>query len=212
VNGRGAVLPAVLAVLVAAGVLAGGCGIPIEATARTISPAQVPPNVLEPPSTTTPSDSGSCTSDCVTVSVYFTSAGTHVVPVSRPVPATSDSLTTVLGLLFKGPNAGEQGLDIQSALGTRVHLLSPVQVAHGVATVDLNAAFGTLSGNREILAVAQVVYTVSAPNSASLGVEFEIDGAQTEVPLATGALSPVPVHESQYASLLSPASSTTSAP
>jgi hypothetical protein len=63
-----------------------------------------------------------------------------------------------------------------------------------VVTVNLNTAFGEITGADTELAVAQVVATVVAQTTLGTGVIFEIDGEQTSVPIASGSQVAGPVY------------------
>ncbi len=67
-----------------------------------------------------------------------------------------------------------------------------------VVTVNLNEAFGEITGTNTELAVAQVVATVAAESGRTTGVIFQIEGEQTSVPVASGAQVPGPVYVSQF--------------
>lgn len=193
---------AVLAALLGCGMLLAACGIPTEATARTIPASQVPFELLSP---VNPSTSGSKPGP-VQVEVYFTSTGDRVVPEPGYVAPPAD-LAAVISVLLKGPSITEERAGLQTGLGIDVRLLRS-SVSSDVVTLDFDTAFGQISGPQEVLAVAQVVFTVvSKLASTQVGVLFEIDGAPIDVPTSTGALVPGPVHESEYATLLAPAAS-----
>ena len=191
----------------AAGLALAACGIPTQPTASPISPNQLPAHLPPARPTVTP-----CTkSGCISVDVYFVTPSAHLAPFARVVPRDA-KLATVVRSLLAGPTAAEQADGITTALGSDIHLLSTdVTAGNKIATLDFSAGFGTLSGIREVLGVAQVVYTVTAIMPGA-GVIFEIAGAQTEVPLETGRLWTGAVHEVQYASLLTPTTPATTTP
>ena len=64
----------------------------------------------------------------------------------------------------------------------------------GIVTVNMNAAFGDITGNSIELAVAQIVATVATENGLNTGVVFEIDGQRTSVPIANGSQVTAPVY------------------
>jgi spore germination protein GerM len=70
----------------------------------------------------------------------------------------------------------------------------------GVATVDLGGNFGQLAGAGQVLAVAQIVFTVTELAGIH-AVAFTLDGQAIAVPAANGAQVDTPVTRSQYASL-----------
>ena len=64
----------------------------------------------------------------------------------------------------------------------------------GIVTVNMNAAFGAITGTNIELAVGQVVATVGAENGPTTGVLFEIDGQRISVPIANGSQVNSPVY------------------
>lgn len=189
-------LRAATAGLCAAGLgalLLSGCGIPLESSAQPVAV----PRVISP-STTFPSTATNQTN----VNVYFTSSG-RIVPRLRAVSIHQELADAVHELLL-GPTVDEQRTGIATALGYGT--IHPLSLHHGggVVTVNFSADFGLLSGPQEVLAVAQVVYTVAAVDPGE-GVVFELDGAVIEVPVEDGALVNGPVHASQYGGLVAAA-------
>lgn len=195
--------------LVAAGVAGGlvvlaGCGVPIQNGPQAIS---VSPHLLSGPPQTTTTTTEPLYADAVTV--FFTRTG-KVAPVQREVPAPV-TLQGILQLLVAGPTTLEATNGYQSAFNRTVRVLGADAVATR-ATVDFNRAFGLISGVQEVLAVAQVVLTITTDEPAITEVAFQIEGQPAEVPSATGALEPSPVTRAQYAGLVAPATAATAAP
>ena len=106
-------------------------------------------------------------------------------------------LKSILTALFAGPDQAEAQLGIGTAIPTDVAVLS-VTTQGSVVTVNLNEAFGEITGTNTELAVAQVVATVAAESGLTTGVIFQIEGEQTSVPVASGAQVPGPVYLSQF--------------
>jgi len=182
--------------------LAAGCGVPTQAAPQTIPRAQVPFHLLDPeaPTTTTTTPPPPFT---VPVLVYLVaSTGQNLVSSQRLV-APPAQLSAVLDALLAGPTAGELALGTQTAISSEVRVLG-ASVNGGVATVNFNSAFGEIVGPQQVLAVAQVVFTVTSQLSPETGVTFEIGGTPTNVPIATGAQVPGPVHLLQYVALAPP--------
>ncbi|HVX20358.1 MAG TPA: GerMN domain-containing protein [Acidimicrobiales bacterium] len=208
------VVVAVVALAVAA-VVAAGCGVPAGGGARVIPRNQVPFGLLSPHlPTTTPTS----TPSGEPVKVFFLdSAEQYLTPRTRLVGPKA-TLTTVLELLLRGPYTNE----IEES-GTRTAITPAVQllrssVSAKVVTVDFNQAFGEISGTQEILAVAQVVYTVAAqfPSPAAVEVQFELNGGPVQVPNENGAEVQGPVTVGDYVALTpqsaAAATTTTTAP
>ena len=173
------------------GILVAGCGIPTQQQPSAISPSRVPPGLVNPdlPSTTTTQPRAS-SEDSVTI--YLLGPTFELVPVQRVVPI-KDPLRSILTALFAGPDRTEAKLQIGTAIPTDVAV--PSVVPRGsVVTVNLNTAFGEITGADTELAVAQVVATVVAQTTLGTGVIFEIDGEQTSVPIASGSQVAGPVY------------------
>lgn len=190
---------AVAAVLAAGGLALSACGIPTQATARTIPDSQVPPDVLAPFTATTRAPTHAAT---VRVYVYFTLTNDSVQPQARLVKPPP-SLPSVMDVLLSGPTTHERfATGLGTALGAGVRLLT-AHTSGDVVTLNFNTAFGELSGDQEVLGVAQVVYTAAGElKDPAVGVQFEINGNPIDVPLANGAGVGTPVHEQDYYTLL----------
>ncbi|HVC15372.1 MAG TPA: GerMN domain-containing protein [Acidimicrobiales bacterium] len=194
----------VVAVAAVAGLALASCGIPTQPSASPIAAGQIQPTLPVTQPTASP-----CTkSGCTKVTVFFVTSAGRLRAYQRVVP-TPPKIGTVIGALLVGPTTKERATGTQTALGSGIRLTSVQQTPNRkTVTLNFNGRFGTLSGARERLGVAQVVYTVTAVKP-DVGVIFEIDNAQTEVPLETGFLWTGPVHEAQYATLLTPTTTTT---
>jgi len=187
--------------LVALGSLAAGCGIPTAAAPRPIAKSAIPFQLLSPTSpagaTTTTTPPASFT---VPVSIYLVGPTQQNLVSTQRLVAPPAPLDTVLDALLAGPTVAESALGISTAFPSSVRVLSAT-VANGVATVNFNAAFGNISGQSAVLAVAQVVFTVTSELTPETGVLFEIEGTPTTVPDASGAQVAGPVHVLQYLTL-----------
>jgi hypothetical protein len=174
-----------------------GCSIPTQGAPSAIPPSRVPFGLLakHPPTTTTiPS------AVYVPVKVFFFGPSNQLQPVQRNV-STPAPLTAILAALLAGPSKSEAP-ELTTAIPNDVHVISASFNA-GVATVNMNAAFGAITGNNALEAVAQVVYTVAAAYGSDTGVLFEIQKQHTKVPLANGSLEPGPVYVSQFVGVTS---------
>jgi spore germination protein GerM len=189
--------------LVAVAVAASACGVVAGGGAHAIPPDQVPFHLLtkRPPSTTTTTAPAA-----VPVTVYFVSrAGQTLTTAPRTVPV-QNTLRTVVHALLAGPTTVEKSYGVRTAISQDVQLLRakperPTGTT-GVVTLDFNQAFGAISGTQQVVAVAQIVYTVTAYLGVGYGVEFQIDGVPTDVPTATGAQVTGAVRRTTYASLV----------
>lgn len=204
---------AVVGLLTASLAVLAGCGVPTQSGPHALSASQIPPGLSNnQPPTTPPTTAPKYKQP---VQIYFTRTNNkYVAPVSPqkdvPPPVTLMSILEVL--VTTGPSTVDIGNGYQSALTRTVKVLGAT-VKGSVATVDFNQTFGLISGTRGALAVAQVVYTVTANEATVTQVAFEIEGQPTEVPNATGALAPPgPVTAADYASLLQPPGAPTTVP
>jgi len=184
----------VLCATIVGGLLAAGCGIPTQQQPSAVSSSRVPPGLVSPnlPSTSTTQPRAS-----VNVTIYLLGPTDGLVPRQRVVQIPAP-LKSILTALFAGPDQSEAQLGIGTAIPSEVSVLS-VTTQGSVVTVNLNEAFGEITGTNTELAVAQVVSTVAAARSPTTGVIFQIDGEQTSVPVASGAQVPGPVYVSQFA-------------
>lgn len=114
----------------------------------------------------------------------------RLVAVSRDVPAPVTA-ARVLAALGQGPTSVEASEGLQSPISTAAPLtiwrLGPTSV-----TVNITNAFTTLAGQNQAIAVAQLVYTLTAlPGVDSVGIR--IDGKKAKVPTGKGTLSGGPL-------------------
>ncbi len=183
----------VLCAAIVGGLLAAGCGIPTQQQPSAVSSSRVPPGLVSPnlPSTSTTQPRAS-----VNVTIYLLGPTEGLVPRQRVVQIPAP-LKSILTALFAGPDQSEAQLGIGTAIPTDVAVLS-VTTQGSVVTVNLNEAFGEITGTNTELAVAQVVATVAAESGLTTGVIFQIEGEQTSVPVASGAQVPGPVYVSQF--------------
>jgi hypothetical protein len=179
-------------------VWAGGCGVlGAEKSPQALDPKKVPYGLL---SRSEPASAFSLRHDLVAVTLYLEGANKHLERVSSYVtwPAT---VTALLDALARGPTAAQAGRGLvspASAVGT--FGVGPVQ--DGVVTIDLPASFENLGGEDQILAAAQVVFSVTTFPGIR-GVHFLIGGQAVHVPNSAGQLVSGPVTPSDYASLAS---------
>ncbi len=169
---------------------AAGCAIPTQGAPVSIAPSKVPFNLMEPhlPTTTTTQPKS-----YVAVKVFFLDSTNQLQPAQRLVAGTAP-LTSILDALMLGPTSGEVASGISSAIPSDVAVLAATTTAGNVVTVNMNSAFGEITGTDTELAVGQIVATVAAENGNGTGVLFEIDGQRTSVPVANGSEVAGPVY------------------
>ncbi len=174
---------------------AAGCSIPTQGAPNSIPPSHVPFGLLDkhPPTTTSIPPSV-----YVPVKVFFFGPTNQLQPVQRNVSPPAP-LTAILGAMLAGPSKSEAAGGIATAIPNDVEVISATANANGsVVTVNMNTAFGAITGNNAEEAVAQVVATVAAAYGPSTGVLFEIAGQRTRVPIANGSLEAGPVYQLQF--------------
>lgn len=175
--------------LALAAVLLGGlglsaCGVPVGGSPATLAPKDVPYGLLKKAAPSTP------TTDLptpFTVPIYFVAPTGHLVIEERdvPVPYRLDSdagLVAILQYLIVGPTTAEAQAGVQGAIPAQTKVLPGTAITGTVATVNLSANFGQLSGQTQIQAIAQVAFTVIGALPGLTGVSFEIEGQHAQVP------------------------------
>lgn len=170
-----------------------GCGVPNHESANRVQPKDVPFELLD-------QDSGAPTAAEAgeeDVVLYFVRDG-RLVPTTRRLPM-SPTPGRVLATLREGPTSAEVSVGVRSALPTR-SAVRRISLAGGTATVDLARRFTTLSSADQLLALAQIVYTLT--DRPGIGqVRFTLQGESTEVPRANGSLTSARVSRDDYAEL-----------
>ena len=183
---------ATLAVLVVA-ILAAGCAIPTQGNPSTMPASKVPFHLLDPHLPTTTTTVPKPTS-LVPVKVFFLnpSQNTALTPSPRVVAAPAP-LTAIITSLLSGPTQADTAKGLVTAIPGNVAVLSTTTQGN-IVTVNMNAAFGAITGTSIELAVGQIVATVASENGFDTGVLFEIDGQRVSVPIANGSQVNDPVY------------------
>lgn len=185
--------------LVLALALVAACGVPTDSSATVADPDDVPFDLLDTGTTTTAAPTAG-TPAGPAVRLCFVLDGAGVVPVSRArdeIPGAADDLVDVLAAV---PTEAETQRGLSSALPEPSPAIG-VAVQGGVAVVDLDATFSDLSADQQLLAVAQVVCTLT--DQPGVGqVRFTLEGERIEVPRGDGALTASPVTRDDYADLI----------
>jgi spore germination protein GerM len=190
------------ACVVACAILLGACGVGVNASPKVVNPKDVPFGLLRPSTpTTAPTRSGQY------VTIYLvgrvTTASSHsagsqrLVAVSREIPAPVTA-ARVLTALAAGPTSEEASQGLESPISTA----SPLTLWHlGTTGVTVNVAggFTKLAGQDQAMAVAQVVFTLTALGIESVGIR--IDGKRAKVPTPKGTLSGGPLNRTDYATV-----------
>jgi hypothetical protein len=119
-------------------------------------------------------------------------------PIRVTLQPVSDSHAEALLVALIPP--GPQGTDISSEIpeGTR---LNGVEVSGGIATVDLSGDFERAAPPRsQALRIAQIVFTLTEPETGITAVRFQIDGVPQEAigDAQLGTTIPGPVTREDY--------------
>ncbi|HEX2851218.1 MAG TPA: GerMN domain-containing protein [Acidimicrobiales bacterium] len=165
------------------------CGIAAER-----SPTRLPDAGL-------PSTSGSTTTSVQppvdSLDIYLVRDGRLV---DRTRTAKHQSVEDAVTTLLDGPSSGDDAAGLRSAIAEGTRLLG-ASTHEGVAAINLSQEFAGVSGDEQVLAVAQLVYTVtSVPGISSVNVAVE--GHDIEVPGGDGSLLNRPATRSDYAALV----------
>jgi spore germination protein GerM len=122
----------------------------------------------------------------------------RLVSVERDAPSLS--VRAALDALSQGPTADELAAGLRSALpaAAKVTLLGSPP---GVAVLELGEDMTAITGQEQVLAIAQLVLTTTE-SPAVTAVEFVVSGQQVDVPLSDGTLSTGTVRRSDYAALI----------
>lgn len=183
-----------MAVVVVGGVA--GCGIPADGHLQRIDPATVPFDLLAtaPPGTATPQSNGPATEIFFVRDDHLVTSRRHVVAEVAPVAA--------LRSLFVGPTPAEAARGLATAVPAQTRLIS-LDLTGPIATVDLSSQFSAVGGSEQVLAVAQIVYTLTASPHIN-AVRFAINGETIEVPDGSGSLADAPRRRSDYPAVAPP--------
>lgn len=188
-------LPGLLAALLVA-----ACGVPGDDEPRPLDQQAVPFDLLAPTAESTTTTVPSMFADTVRVAVYLTNADGKLQSVRRPV-TTPVTVGKVVEALLAGPSE-EEASRLATAITSETKLLSIEGPTDGLVTIDLSRDVLDITGRQQILALAQVVWTVTAlPNVDR--VLFEFDGEPSEVPNGNGTLTSSPLGRLSYRDLAS---------
>ena len=126
------------------------------------------------------------------------SAASLSTPMMAALIAIVDQGRALKGLSsLDGPSQTDSNEGFFTAIPNDVQVLSAVTKG-SVVTVNFNGAFAGITGGNTELAVAQVVATVVLQSRPGTGVIFEIEGAPTSVPIASGVQVQGPVYLWQF--------------
>ncbi len=187
-------LLAALALLVAAAL--GGCDLGPQSAPQALDARHVPYGLLSPSHRATPTSLPGV--DSVRVTVYLQGRSERLVAVQRSVayPAT---VGAALDELAAGPTLVESDRGLVSPASS-VGPLGAGLVRRGVVPVFLPTSFASLGGQDQVMAAAQIVYTVTA-FAGVRGARLYVGGQTAQVPKANGSLTTGPLTRADYSSL-----------
>jgi spore germination protein GerM len=178
--------------LVILAILLSACSIGAEQSPNVVAPQDVPSGLAGSGSTTT-----SVTVPSENVSIYLEGLQ-RLVTVNREV-AKPAAASTVLEALAKGSTGAEAEQNLRSPISAAAPL-SVLSIANDTVTVELATSFTNLSGEDQVAAAAQLVYTLTAlPGIRAVSVR--IGNRATRMPLPDGRLSTGALTRTEYASL-----------
>ena len=187
--------PASVVALVLAAALASGCGVSAQGDATVAGDDAVPFGLLDP--TEEPLVPPATGPIADPVGLCFVREGRLAV-VLTSLSAPISLLDAVKALVV--PPAGIDP-PVRSAV-TGEAVVHDAKLTSGVAQVDLGQRVAELSGEEQLLAVAQIVCTLTGRPGVGQ-VSFTLDGVPLAVPKGDGSLVTSPVSRDDYASLLS---------
>ena len=149
--------------------LAGGCA---QQGLTLLSEAELPEEVYGPPQPA-PEPEEIPTNG----RIYLVEKG-HLVSTEVTLQPVADSLAEALLVALFPPGSPDTDSSSEIPDGTR---LNGVEVTGGLATVDVSGDFERAAPPRsQALRIAQVVYTLTEPETGIGGVRFQIDGVPQE--------------------------------
>lgn len=185
-----------VAVLLAA--LAACGGLRAEERDHPLADDEVPYDLLAAPTTSTTEPPPTTTLPWRTNLWYVT--GNRIVPAPRQLREQPE-VADVLRLLLRGPAPDDAPL-VRSALDVGDASVEGDPVG-GTLTVQLAPTFGTRSPSEQVLALGQLVYTVTEVPGVGT-IAFRIGDTAVAVPLPNGQLAQRPVSRDDYAVLAFP--------
>ncbi len=173
-----------------------GCGIPPDKSATLAAPDSVPFDLLGQTPSVTATTLPFAQTEKATL---FLVQGERLAAVQRELPAPV-SVESVLEALVDGPTSTEVQLGLRTALLTTPGLVRSGGVSGGIATIDLGGPFTEIAGRDQIVALAQIVSTVTGLPGVGR-VRFTLDGNPVGILRGDGAVTTETVSRDDYATL-----------
>ena len=174
--------------------VAAGCSVPAQERAQTTRDAAVPFGLLDPeaPPILAPPPGPSSEQ----VDLCFVREG-RIVPAQSVLTAPVTLRAALDALATPPPDAGPL---VRTALPDP-SIVREVRLVGGIARVDLTPAVSTLPADEQLLAVAQIVCTLTGRPGVGQ-VSFTLEGARLAVPNVDGSLVTSPVARDDYGALM----------
>lgn len=165
------------------------CGVPSESTPRALSQNELPDGLR-----TVQTAPDATSQEQEIIDVWFVRDDSLVT--TRHSVSAPAGPTIAIAEVLAGPSASEQDESLRSAVPDPSAVVE-VSVVGGVATVDLTSAFSEIPANDQVLAVGQLVLTLT--DLRGIGrVRFVVDEVQVAVPLPNGETSEDSVSRDEY--------------
>ncbi len=175
-------------------VLAAGCAVPAQDEAQTARDEAVPFALLDPQAPPIVPPASGPGSELVALCFV---RDDRLVIVSDELAAPVDLRAPLDALALPPPDAGPL---VRTAL-TDPSIVRDVRLLGGIARVDLLSQVAALPADEQLLAVAQIVCTLTARPGVGQ-VSFTLEGARLAVPKGDGSLVSSPVARDDYAGLM----------
>jgi Sporulation and spore germination len=163
-------------------------------TTTIVTPSSVPETTTPPPST-------ALVPLVYPLDVYWIDPFGQIVP-ARRTQEGNDLANAITALRYPplsfGPESGLRSAIVDSTM------IVDAKLAGGIATIELGSEFLNLPGPEQSLAIAQIVFTVTAVPAGIGRVRFRVNGRPIAVPLANGQPTTGSVSRDDYTSLLGP--------
>jgi hypothetical protein len=163
-------------------------------TTTIVTPSSVPETTAPPPST-------ALVPLVYPLDVYWIDPFGQIVP-ARRTQEGNDLGNAITALRYPplsfGPESGLRSAIVDSTM------IVDAKLAGGIATIELGSEFLNLPGPEQSLAIAQIVFTVTAVPAGIGRVRFRVNGRPIAVPLANGQPTTGSVSRDDYTSLQGP--------
>lgn len=169
-----------------------GCGVPLDDHAKTTSASNLPYDLASP--APAPLET---VQPAMTATIFLIRRD-ELVSSTRPVTDPGD-LTALVESLTAPPSAEEVGSGLRRAL-TDPGMIGSISRTGRLATVELTRAFDQLASREQVLALGQIVFTLTERDEVDQ-VRFSRNNEPLTVPTGGGNLVDGPVTRYDYRSL-----------